>query len=239
MLAGRQRPQRFTSLNAILSVRQSAKRLGCEARHALGLAFAVARQADDFLGDNFRHGIGFVSDVEQLAGAVVRKLHELKRLRVEGCTRGHVVFVNLQHCHRVAGSSPPNASNQSCAPLRACASGRAAVSTNMSKRRGTAHRTGCQSRARRTKTRSVRRRWSPPAHLLWPIGKVPTRCAHIWLNPHGSKRDGISMKSLPARILRDSASSKPILTATDLLCRWPNFSVANSNSLSPVPMMTI
>ena len=74
---------------------------------------------------------------------------------------------------------------------------------------------------------------------LWPIGKVPTRCAHIWLNPHGSKRDGISMKSLPARIPRDSASSKPILTATDLLCRWPNFSVANSNSLSPVPMMTI
>jgi len=56
MLAGRQRLQRFTSLNANLSIRQSAKRCGCEARHALGLAFAVARQADDFLGDHFAMG---------------------------------------------------------------------------------------------------------------------------------------------------------------------------------------
>src|ERR1700712_177136 len=39
---------------------------------------------------------------------------------------------------------------------------------------------------------------SPP--VWWPIGSDPKRCAYIWLNPHGSNRDGISVKSLPAKM---------------------------------------
>src|ERR1700758_1644181 len=35
-----------------------------------------------------------------------------------------------------------------------------------------------------------------------PIGSEPKRCAYIWLNPQGSKRDGISVKSLPAKMRR-------------------------------------
>jgi hypothetical protein len=41
---------------------------------------------------------------------------------------------------------------------------------------------------------------SPP---VWcPIGNEPNRCAYIWLSPHGSNRDGIRVKSLPAKIRR-------------------------------------
>ena len=51
---------------------------------------------------------------------------------------------------------------------------------------------------------------SPP--VWWPIGSDPNRCAYIWLSPHGSNRDGISVKSLPAKIRRACPSLKPITT---------------------------
>jgi hypothetical protein len=82
MQARRQCPRRFTNLAGILS----AKRFDGEPRHALGFALTAAREADDFLGDDLRRGIGFVFDVEQFAGAVVRKLHEPQGLRVKGGT---------------------------------------------------------------------------------------------------------------------------------------------------------
>jgi len=41
---------------------------------------------------------------------------------------------------------------------------------------------------------------------VWcPIGSDPNFCAYIWLSPHGSKRDGIKVKSLPAKISRPAA----------------------------------
>jgi len=48
---------------------------------------------------------------------------------------------------------------------------------------------------------------------VWcPIGSDPNFCAYIWLSPHGSKREGINVKSLPAKIRRACASLKPIAT---------------------------
>src|ERR1700731_979258 len=48
---------------------------------------------------------------------------------------------------------------------------------------------------------------------VWcPIGSEPNFCAYIWLSPHGSKRDGISVKSLPAKIRRACPSLKPMTT---------------------------
>src|SRR3954463_9191215 len=44
----------------------------------------------------------------------------------------------------------------------------------------------------------------PPVE--WPIGSEPKRCAYIWLRPHGSKRDGIRVKSLPAKMPRACAA---------------------------------
>ena len=43
----------------------------------------------------------------------------------------------------------------------------------------------------------------PP--VRWPIGSEPKRWAYIWLSPQGSKRDGIRVKSLPAKIFRASS----------------------------------
>src|SRR3569833_3407990 len=35
---------------------------------------------------------------------------------------------------------------------------------------------------------------------VWcPYGSEPKRWAYIWLRPHGAKRDGIKVKSLPAK----------------------------------------
>ena len=50
----------------------------------------------------------------------------------------------------------------------------------------------------------------PP--VWWPIGSDPNFCAYIWLKPQGSKRDGIRVKSLPAKIRRACPSLKPMAT---------------------------
>ena len=50
----------------------------------------------------------------------------------------------------------------------------------------------------------------PP--VWWPIGSEPKRCAYIWLSPHGSNREGIRVKSLPAKMRRACASLKPMTT---------------------------
>jgi hypothetical protein len=54
---------------------------------------------------------------------------------------------------------------------------------------------------------------SPP--VRWPIGSEPNRWAYIWLSPQGSNRDGINVKSLPAKMRLASSSSKPIFTAIE------------------------
>ena len=78
---------------------------------------------------------------------------------------------------------------------------------------------------------------SPP--VWWPIGSDPNRCAYIWLSPHGSNRDGISVKSLPAKIRRACASLKPMVTPIASGLRRCASTSACSIWGSPLPVTTI
>ena len=76
-------------------------------------------------------------------------------------------------------------------------------------------------------------------HALCPIGSEPNRCAYIWLSPQGSKRDGIRVKSLPAKIRRACPSLKPITTPIASGRRRCASTSACSIAGSPLPVTMI
>ena len=77
----------------------------------------------------------------------------------------------------------------------------------------------------------------PP--VWWPIGSDPNFCAYIWLRPQGSNRDGISVKSLPAKIRRACPSLKPMATPIASGRRRCASTSACSMSGSPLPVTMI
>ncbi len=78
---------------------------------------------------------------------------------------------------------------------------------------------------------------SPP--VWWPIGSDPNRCAYIWLRPQGSNRDGIRVKSLPAKIRRAWPSLKPMATPIASGRRRCASTSACSMAGSPLPVTMI
>ncbi len=64
--------------------------------------------------------------------------------------------------------------------------------------------------------------------MRWAIGSEPKRWAYIWDRPQGSKREGISRKSLPANIRWASVSSKPMRTPTEPAWRRARSAKADS-----------